>query len=488
MPNSIAYLMLLLWPVAALVFFQRLPLQRAILLCLIGGYLILPPIAAFDFPLIPAFDKFSISSIMALVGCVFIAKAPVPFLPRSTIVRIFVCAFVICAIPTVLTNLDSIAFRPIFDTAPIEIINWSLPGLRWRDIGSEITNQLIVLIPFMIARRYLSTPDAHRDLLFAFCIGGLVYSLPSLFEIRMSPQLNIMIYGFFQHDFAQMIRSNGYRPIVFLPHALWLAIFMFSALVATATLARMSQGTDKIRLTLAACYLFVMLVLCKSFAALFYGLVFVPIIAFTSYKFQIRVALLIALFGCFYPVLKNAGLIPQDLLLRQLTHISPDRAQSLGYRFMNEQILLDRAAEKPWFGWGNWGRNLVRDPVSGLIQSIPDGHWIIAFGSKGWIGYLSEMGILTATFFLLWRAMKQTASAAFSPYVSCIALILGANMIDMLLNDTLVPVTWMCAGAICGYAERLLYPGLFDPRPKLFQGRQAIDGHDPATRQKPLLE
>ena len=57
MPNAIANLMLLVWPVAALVFFQRLPLQRAILLCLIGGYLILPPGAAFDLPLVPDLDK-----------------------------------------------------------------------------------------------------------------------------------------------------------------------------------------------------------------------------------------------------------------------------------------------------------------------------------------------------------------------------------------------------------------------------------------------
>ncbi|WP_114962364.1 hypothetical protein [Tritonibacter mobilis] len=488
MPNAIANLMLLVWPVAALVFFQRLPLQRAILLCLIGGYLILPPVAAFDLPLVPDLDKFSISSIMALVGCLFVAKVPVPILPRPLILRILMLIFVLSAIPTVLTNTDRVLFETVPNAAPIIFYHSELPGLRWRDMGSVVIGQVIVLIPFVIARRHLSTPDAHRDLLLAFCIAGLFYSIPSLIEIRLSPQMNVWIYGFFQHDFAQMIRQGGYRPIVFLPHALWLALFMFSAMIAAVSLARVAKENNRIRLCLAAFYLFGMLVLCKSMASLSYGLAFTPIVALASYRLQVKLALVIALIGCVYPMLRNAHVIPLDAILTQVEDFSPERAQSLGYRFDNEEVLLERAAEKPVFGWGAWGRNLIRDPQDGRILSIPDGRWIITFGSFGWVGYLAEMGLLAGTLALLYLALRRMPEGGISPYVSCISLILGATMIDMLLNDTLVPITWMCAGAILGYAERQLYPRDFEPRKALFEGRQALDMPLSKERSHPVMD
>ncbi|MCG7624717.1 hypothetical protein [Epibacterium sp. Ofav1-8] len=487
MPNAIAFAMLLAWPVATLVFFQRLPLHRAILLCLVGGYLILPPTAAFDLPLVPDLDKFSISSIMALVGCLFVAKEPVPLLPKALFMRLLVAIFVLCAIPTVLTNSDRIIFESVPNSAPIIFYNSELPGLRLRDLGSVMMGQIIVLIPFFIARRHLSTPEAHRELLIAFCVAGLAYSIPALIEIRLSPQMNVWIYGFFQHDFAQMIRQGGYRPIVFLPHALWLALFVFSALLAATSLARVAQGRDRVRFVWAAIYLFGLLVLCKSMASLSYGLAFTPIVALASYRLQVKLALGIALIGCIYPMLRNAHVIPLDTILAQVEAISEDRAQSLGYRFENEEALLARAAEKPLFGWGGWGRNLMRDEETGRILTIPDGHWIIAFGSFGWVGYLAEMGLLTGTLGLLYWALRGRRNREISPHVACISLILGATMVDMLLNDTLVPITWMCAGALLGYAERLLHPGIFDPRRPLFQGRQDIDTPADGKRLKPVI-
>ncbi|MFY1705942.1 hypothetical protein [Tritonibacter scottomollicae] len=488
MPNAIATMMLLVWPVAALVFFQRLPLHRAILLCLIGGYLLLPPVAAFDLPLVPDLDKFSISSLMALAGCVFVAKQPVPMMPRSWVLRVLTAVFVLSAVPTVLTNSDRIVFEAVPHSAPIVFFHSELPGLRLRDLASVISSQIIVLIPFFIARRYLSTPEAHREILLAFVIAGLIYTVPSLIEIRFSPQMNVWIYGFFQHDFAQMVRQGGYRPIVFLPHALWLALFMFSAMVAAVALARTATNPNKVRFTFAAVYLFGMLVLCKSMASLAYGLAFTPVIALASHRFQVRLALIIALIGCIYPMLRNAHVIPLDTILAQVEAISPERAQSLGYRFDNEEILLERAAEKPMFGWGGWGRNLIRDGETGRILSIPDGHWIIAFGSFGWVGYLAEMGLLTGALALLYLALRKMPEREISPTVSCIALILGATLMDMLLNDTLVPVTWMCAGALLGYAERQLYPGLFAPRKALFDGRQEIDTPPRQKRLRPVMD
>lgn len=466
--------MLLAWPLASLILFRRLPLERAILWCLIAGYLLLPPLAEFDLPLVPDMDKFAIPSVMAFLLCAYLLRKPVPLLPRHPAARVLTLLFIFGVIPTVLTNGEPIQFRMIANSEPIVFLTDQLPGLRWRDLGSVIINQMIVLMPFLLARRYLSTPEAQRELLLALMLGGLAYSIPSLIEIRLSPQINTWVYGFFQHDFSQMIRQGGFRPIVFLPHALWLAFFMMSAVLAAAALARASQGKERFRLALAAGYLFAVLVLCKSLASLAYALAFTPVVALAPLRWQLRVTLLLAVIAVAYPVLRNTGLVPTEALVAQAEVISAERAQSLNYRFENEAQLLARAAEKTWFGWGGWGRNLVRHAETGQILSIPDGRWIIVFGTFGWLGYVAEMGLLAAPLFLLARAARRVPGGSVSPYAAPIALILAATLVDMLLNATLIPITWMCAGSVLGHAERLLYPGLFQKKPALFGGAQAL--------------
>ena len=42
MPNTTAYLVLAAWPCVALVLFRRLPVERALIWTLLGGYLVLP--------------------------------------------------------------------------------------------------------------------------------------------------------------------------------------------------------------------------------------------------------------------------------------------------------------------------------------------------------------------------------------------------------------------------------------------------------------
>lgn len=474
MPNALAYLMLLAWPIVTALLYRRLPFERAIIWSYLASYLLLPPVAEFDLPLIPSMDKYSIASIATFVVCVFVHKRPVPLLPRHPLARVLVLLFVLGVIPTVLTNGDPLLFRVIEHSDPIIFVVDHLPGLRWRDLGSVMINQLIVLLPFFMARRYLSSHEGLREILLALMVGGLAYTIPSLIEIRLSPQMNVWIYGFFQHSFEQMMREGGFRPIVFLPHGLWLAFFMMTAVLAAAALARAAQHKDRTRFILATLYLFFVLVLCKSLASLVYALAFTPVIALASTRWQLRLALTLAAIAVIYPMLRNFGLIPTDAILEQVTAFKPERAQSLGYRFDNERILLERAAEKPWFGWGGWGRGLVRHAETGQILSIPDGRWIIVFGTYGWLGYIAEMGLVASPLALLAHRLYKTPNKPVSPYVAPVALIVAITMVDMLLNAVLIPLTWMCVGAVLGYAERMKYTDWEVPKPALFGGRQAL--------------
>ena len=65
------------------------------------------------------------------------------------------------------------------------------------------------LLPFILGFRVLSEPASARRLVVALCGAMLAYSLPMLVEIRLSPQLNAWIYGFFPHEFQQTMRYGG---------------------------------------------------------------------------------------------------------------------------------------------------------------------------------------------------------------------------------------------------------------------------------------
>ncbi len=455
MPNPFAYLMLAIWPLVTLLMFRRMSVERALIWSILGGYLFLPPLAEFNLPLVPSMDKTSIPALSAALVLVFAMGKRFALLPQAKVARLLVLVFVLGAIPTVLTNRDPLFFEVLQNSDPVQFVTGFLPGLNIRDIGSVLIGQAITLLPFLLARQFLATATGLREMLVALVVGGLIYSVPSLIEIRVSPQINIWVYGFFQHSFEQMMRDGGFRPIVFLPHGLWLALFVLMTLVAAAALFRQAEGQQRVRLMMVTGYLAVLLVLCKSLASMMYGVALVPLVLFASPKAQIRVALVFALIAVTYPMLRNFQLVPLDWILAQAESYSPDRAQSLGFRFNNEQILLERAAEKGLFGWGGWGRNLIRHSETGQILSIPDGRWIIVFGTFGWVGYIAEFGLLALPVFLLSRYMRADLAARISPHAVPLTLMLAITLIDMLLNATLIPFTWMLAGAVLGHLEKV---------------------------------
>lgn len=447
--------MLLVWPVACIVLFRRLKFERALIWSILGGYLLLPELTEFNLPLVPSMDKTSIPNLTILIIVMFVLKLKFEPMPRNIAARFLVAGFVLSAIPTVLTNGDPIIFEVLRNADPIVFLVDQLPGQSVRDIGSVLIGQILMIVPFLMARQYLSSEDGLRELLLAFMIGGLIYTIPSLYEIRFSPQTHRTIYGFFQHSFAQTIRGGGYRPIVFLEHGLWLALFMCTAVMSAAAFTRVAEKATKGKMIGILVYLLVVLILCKSVAALTYAILLTPLVLFVPFKWQLRIAATMAFIGVMYPMLRNAGVIPIDQIVAEIAKHSAERAQSLEYRFFNETQLLARAAEKPLFGWGGWGRSLIRHTETGEILSIPDGRWIIIFGTFGWLGYICEFGLLALPIGLMLREATRRPDHALSPYVGPLALILAATMMDMLLNATLTPLTWLTAGAVLGFGERM---------------------------------
>jgi hypothetical protein len=294
-----------------------------------------------------------------------------------------------------------------------------------------------------------------RAILAALVAAGLAYSVPMLIEVVMSPQMNVWVYGFFQHDFWQTVRYGGYRPVVFLPHGLWVAFFAFMALAAAAVLFRHVAPEARPKALVVMLYLAAMLVLCRSAGPLVYALGMVPLILLVPVRMQLVIAAGLAVLVVTYPVLRGAHLVPIDQILAFADTLSPERAYSLRFRIENEEILLARAQERPWFGWGGYGRAFTHDPITGRQLNIADGAWVILMGTYGWVGYVAEFGLFALPLVLLGREALRQPKAALSPWVGAVALILGANMTDLLPNATQIPFTWLMAGALLGEAERL---------------------------------
>ena len=179
------------------------------------------------------------------------------------------------------------------------------------------------------------------------------------------------------------------------------------------------------------------------------AIVLVLFLVWTRPRFQLLAAAIIGAIVLTYPVLRGSDLAPVDAVFTLAENVSEERASSFRVRLDNEEILLDRAMERPLFGWGGHGRSRVVNEY-GRDITISDGYWVIAIGVGGWSRYLGEFGLLAAPLLLLaWRARRLEAG----PETAVLAIIMAASLIDLIPNATLTPVTWLVAGALWGRLE-----------------------------------
>ena len=341
--------------------------------------------------------------------------------------------FLLSPFATVFTNGDPQVFGPKV-----------LPGLRPYDAFSFGLSHGMLLIPFLLTQRFIRTDVELRDLLQALAMAGLAYSLPALFEVRMSPQLHIWIYGFFPHSFAQQIRFGGFRPVVFLGHSIEVGLFLAMGALATAAMARGHRGAHRLGWAGGSLWLLATLGLAKVVSAWAFVTLLAPILLLGGRRLQRAVLLGLGLMVLLYPALRGADLIPTDRIEAAAAVVSEERAASLRFRLDNEDILLARANERSLLGWGGWGRNRVFDPQTGDDISVTDGAWVITAGQYGWVGYIAEYGLLVWPLILIGLGR----SAGFT--VVALGLVLAANLLNLLPNAGLTPLTWAIAGGLTG--------------------------------------
>jgi hypothetical protein len=415
------------WIPLALVFFATMPARRAVLMTVIGGWLFMP-MAGYALPGLPNYTKMVGVPFAALLGTIVFDG----------------------------TRLAS--FRPC---------KWDLPILAWclcpmvtslsNDLGAYdglsavLTQVLIWGIPYVLGRVYFNDHEGLRELAVALVVGGVVYLPLCLWEIRMSPHLHKLLYGFHQHSFGQTKRWGGYRPMVFMQHGLMVGMWMCTAALAASwlwmsgTIARLWRFP----IEAVAWSLLITAVLCKSTGALLLlgGGIAVPwIVRRTGSVWPLAALLAVA---PTYMFVRASGIWSGEGVVSSLTTVSEERTDSLRVRLNSENLLMARAWQQPVFGWGGWSRARVTDE-RGRDLAITDGLWIIAFGERGLVGLtaLTAAILLPAARVLRMSPRKWLdAGLAATPLL---ATILSLHMIDNLMNAMVNPAFILAAGGLAG--------------------------------------
>ncbi|HEY7772427.1 MAG TPA: O-antigen ligase family protein [Marinagarivorans sp.] len=446
MPNAFAYLVLFSWPLVAIWIFNKKPRQDAVILLVLVPFLLLPERVSVDLPGLPSLDKKSIP-ILTLFLLVAFGKDKISFfsLPKDFLGKVLLICLFLYPVATWFWNRDSYPFGPLY-----------FPGLTFMGdvISMEFISFCSQFLPFFIGWKLLGNEVGHQKLMRYLLIGGLIYSIPMLWEIRMSPQLHTHIYGFFPHDFVQMMRQGGFRPIVFTSHGLVLAMLCAYWCIIAAAFIRAKDPLFNKHMRWIFLYLLVLLVLCKTLGALILALVFLPCVLLLRQRKILQISAILAYVVLLYPLLRAEGLFPIHGIVELSERFSEDRAQSFQYRVTNEERLLARVEERKLFGWGGWGRNRVYDERTGEDITVTDGFWIIVLGIYGWFGYLVVFGLLVYPIISIWRRVKKTNEEV-SIYTCALVVILTMNLLDLLPNSSISSITWLLAGALYGFKEKM---------------------------------
>lgn len=419
-----------------LALFYFLPARQAVLASYLGAWLFLPEMT-YQMDGLPDYTKlFATSFGIMLAVFIFDFRRLLTFRPKWVDIPMII--WLIVPVGASLTN--------------------ELPvNSRLYDGLSESLAQVILWgFPYFLGRIYFTKWTEIKELALGIIISGLVYSPLILLEMWQSPQLHRWVYGYHQHLFGQTQRFGFWRPMVFMEHGLMVAFWIMS--VAVLSIWMWQSGTIKQlefkRLNVA---------IPMKYVAAFFGMLTVMMVSvnawlwlstgltvlFLSKRFNTRwITILFLLAIPTYVTLQASGVWPSELTVDFATGLlGAERAQSLEYRYFNEEFLTARAREQPIFGWAGWNRQHVSNEWG--WHTVADSLWVIFFGKFGAVGLASLIMtiLLPAIIFVvryppeLWGHPKLAPAAA-------MAIILVLYMMDGMLNAMENPLFMVSAGAI----------------------------------------
>ena len=153
-----------------------------------------------------------------------------------------------------------------------------------------------------------------------------------------------------------------------------------------------------------------------------------------------------------YMFLRATGIWSGDSLVALSSLVHERRGQSLQSRITNDGMLVERALQKPVFGWGGWGRARVyeEDWKGDLVDvAVTDGLWIIALGNTGLVGLTAiTAAMLLPAALVLYRLPKRTWWQPTAAPAVVLATLVVLYALDNLFNAMLNPIYVVTAGAL----------------------------------------
>jgi hypothetical protein len=187
----------------------------------------------------------------------------------------------------------------------------------------------------------------------------------------------------------------------------------------------------------------------------------------TFKRYQTRgLAMILIFIAPAYMFLRASGMWSGVQLQTAADLISTDREQSIKFRMFNEDLLTQKALQRPWFGWGGWGRSLIYYTNQNW-NTVVDGEWVNAMGLTGLTGVFSYSAVLLLPAFLLVRRMRPGLWG--TPMFATTAVLLVLNilyMIDSLPNAMVNPIYMLAVGGMSGLLARKR-PAVVVERPRL---------------------
>ena len=364
--------------------------------------------------------------------------------------------------------------RGAFHRYDLPIAVWCLCPMAtsiWNELGfydglsGVLDRAFIYYLPYVLGRIYLASFAGLRELAVAWVLGALVYTPLCVWEIRMSPQLHVQLYGYFAHEggFAQVFRYGGWRPMVFQHHGLMLGLFMAMGAFLAFALWITKAKRDLFGIPMSLCFLVLAAVnvLIKSTGAA--GLLAGGVVALATIRWW-RISLpywAVVLVPLVYVVLRAPGWWDGANVVQLVDSVlGPDRAHSLSYRLEAEGLLAGKAMEQPIFGWGEHDRGRVAWDKSPDGMVVPDGLWIQAFNVNGIVGITSLLLAFLLPAWLLGRklAPRQQLRTELG-LITALSMLTALFMIDSLMNAMLVPMYFAALGGVAGYL--VANPGRF---------------------------
>ncbi len=318
------------WIPVVLLAFAVLPARRAVIAAFLIAWLFLPMVG-YDLPGLPDYTKTSATCAGVMLAAALFDGAR--FLRyRARLVDVPVAIW--CIVP----YFSAVSY------------GWG----AYEGVASVLNQTVSWGLPYLIGRLYFDDLRAMRELAIGVFIGGLVYTPLCLFEIRFSPQLHSLIYGFHQHSWIQTLRGGGYRPTVFMQHGLAVGTFMCTAALIGLWLwrTRAIRSLMGVPVVWLALLVTATAVLCKSSGATVLMGIGIAVLWWTRWFRRPWAAAVLALAPALYIAMRTVGGWSGHDLVDLASLISVDRANSLQSRLNSESVPWALLQPQPLVGSG----------------------------------------------------------------------------------------------------------------------------------------